>query len=46
MSIILYLSVALIAIAFFIIVIYLARTLNSLRTTLDNVSKTVESLEK
>ncbi|MBU8879761.1 DUF948 domain-containing protein [Bacillus sp. FJAT-29790] len=46
MQIILYLSVALIAIAFFILVIYLSRTLKSLQVTLESVSKTIEGLEK
>lgn len=46
MEIILYLSVALIAIAFLVLVIYLARTLNSLQETLSSVSKTLTGLEK
>ena len=46
MNIILYLSVALIAIAFFILVIYLSKTLKSLQRTLDSVSKTLGGLEK
>ena len=46
MNIILYLSVALIAIAFFILVIYLSKTLKSLQRTLDSVSKTLVGLEK
>lgn len=46
MQIILYLSVALIAIAFFILVIYLSKTLQSLRVTLESVSKTLDGLEK
>jgi uncharacterized protein YoxC len=45
-NIILYLSVALIAIAFFILVIYLSKTLKSLQRTLDSVSKTLVGLEK
>lgn len=45
-KIILYLSIALIAIAFFILVIYLAKTLKSLQRTLDSVSKTLVGLEK
>lgn len=43
---ILYLSIALIAIAITILVIYLAKTLKALQATLVNVAKTVESLEK
>jgi uncharacterized protein YoxC len=43
---ILYLSVALIAIAFLILVIYLSKTLKSLQGTLDNVAKTLSSLER
>ncbi len=46
LSIILYLSVALIAIAFFILVIYLTRTLKSLQGTLNSVSKTLSGLEQ
>lgn len=46
MIIILYLSVALIAVAFLILVIYLARTLRSVGNTLDSVSKTLVNLEK
>ena len=46
MEIILYLSVALIAIAFLVLVIYLAKTLNSLQATLSSVSKTLTGLEK
>jgi len=45
MKIILYLSVALIAIAFFVLVIYLSKTLKSLQVTLTNVSKTLTGLE-
>jgi uncharacterized protein YoxC len=45
-NIILYLSVALVAIAFFILVIYLSKTLKSLQRTLDSVSKTLGGLEK
>jgi uncharacterized protein YoxC len=45
-KIILYLSVALIAIAFFVLVIYLAKTLKSLQKTLDSVSTTLAGLEK
>jgi uncharacterized protein YoxC len=44
--IILYLSVALIAIAFLILVIFLSRTLRSLQKTLDNVAGTLAGLEK
>jgi uncharacterized protein YoxC len=43
---ILYLSVALIAIAFLILVIYLSKTLKSLQGTLDNVAKTLSGLER
>jgi uncharacterized protein YoxC len=46
MEIILYLSVALIAIAFFVLVIYLSKTLKSLQGTLTSVSKTLIGLEK
>ncbi|EKN64417.1 hypothetical protein BABA_23320 [Neobacillus bataviensis LMG 21833] len=46
MEIILYLSVALIAIAFFVLVIYLAKTLKSLQVTLTSVSNTLTGLEK
>ncbi|KAA9027461.1 DUF948 domain-containing protein [Niallia endozanthoxylica] len=46
MIIILYISTAVIAIAFFILVIYLSRTLKSLQGTLDNVSKTLSGLEQ
>ncbi|MDF2789129.1 MAG: hypothetical protein K0S80_2227 [Neobacillus sp.] len=46
MEIILYLSVALIAIAFLVLVIYLAKTLNSLQETLTSVSTTLTGLEK
>lgn len=46
MIVILYLSVALIAIAFFILVIYLSKTLKSLRVTLDHMAGTLASLEK
>lgn len=46
MKIILYLSVALIAIAFFVLVIYLSKTLKSLQKTLDSVSNTLMGLEK
>lgn len=46
MQIILYLSVALIAIAFFVLVIFLATTLKSFQVTLTSVSKTLSGLEK
>ncbi|AVD56772.1 MULTISPECIES: DUF948 domain-containing protein [Heyndrickxia] len=45
MKIILYLSVALIAVAFLILVIALTKTLKSLSKTLDNLSDTVKGLE-
>ena len=45
MEIILYLSIALIAIAFFILVIFLIKTLTSLQKTLDSVSHTLNGLE-
>ncbi|MGK9488382.1 DUF948 domain-containing protein [Bacillus pumilus] len=45
MIIILYLSVALIAIAFLILVIHLSKTLKSLQLTLKNVASTLEGLE-
>jgi len=44
--IILYLSAAVAAIAFFYLVIYLTRTLKSLQVTLDSVSTTLIGLEK
>jgi len=43
---ILYFSVALIAIAFTILVIYLNKMLNSVKRTLDSVAHTLEGLEK
>ncbi|MDQ0156566.1 DUF948 domain-containing protein [Robertmurraya andreesenii] len=46
MEIILYLSAALAAIAFFILVMFIGRTLKSLQTTLDSVSKTLGGLEQ
>jgi uncharacterized protein YoxC len=46
LQIILYLSIAVIAIAFLILVIYLSKTLKSLQVTLDSVSKTLVGLEK
>jgi len=45
MKIILYLSVALIAVAFFVLVIYLSKTLKSLQKTLESVSSTLMGLE-
>ncbi|CEG28236.1 DUF948 domain-containing protein [Bacillus sp. B-jedd] len=45
MEIILYLSVAVIAIAFLVLVIYLSKTLKSLQITLESVSKTLVGLE-
>jgi uncharacterized protein YoxC len=45
-EIILYLSVAVIAIAFLVLVISLSKTLKSLQTTLDSVSGTLDGLEK
>lgn len=46
MQIILYLSAALVAIAFFVLVIYLSKTLKSLQVTLTSVSETLTGLEK
>lgn len=46
MIIILYLSVAFIAIAFFILVMYISKTLNSVRVSLETVTKTLGGLEK
>lgn len=46
MIIILYLSIALIAIAFTILVIYVSKTLNALQGTLTNVASTLSALEK
>lgn len=46
MEIILYLSVALIAIAFLILVIFVAKTLKSLQETLSSVSNTLTGLER
>lgn len=46
MKIILYLSVALIAIAFFILVIYLIKTLKTVQGTLQSLTKTIEGMEK
>jgi uncharacterized protein YoxC len=45
MIIILYLSVALIAAAFLVLVIYVSKMLKSLQITLNNVSKTLTGLE-
>lgn len=45
-KIILYLSVALIAIAFFILVIYLIKTLKMVQGTLQSLTKTIEGMEK
>ncbi|ANB57645.1 hypothetical protein GFC29_2073 [Anoxybacillus sp. B7M1] len=46
MKIILYLSVALIAIAFFILVVYLVKTLKRVQDTLQSLTKTIEGMEK
>ncbi|MGM9924285.1 MAG: DUF948 domain-containing protein [Bacillus sp. (in: firmicutes)] len=46
MEIILYLSAAVAAVAFLILVIYLVKTLKSLQVTLDSVSHTLTGLEK
>lgn len=46
MEIILYLSAAVAAVAFLILVIYLAKTLKSLQGTLDSVAHTLTGLEK
>lgn len=46
MQIILYLSVALIAIAFLVLVIFISKTLKSLQVTLDSVSDTLKGFEK
>ncbi len=43
MIIILYLSVALIAVAFLVLVIYLSKTLKSLQLTLKHVASTLEA---
>lgn len=45
-KIILYLSVALIAVAFFILVIYLIKTLKTVQGTLQSLTKTIEGMEK
>ncbi|RSK28206.1 DUF948 domain-containing protein [Bacillus sp. HMF5848] len=46
MIIIVYISVAVIALAFLILVIYLARTLRSMQTTFQQVSSTIDSFDK
>ncbi|MGN1402639.1 MAG: DUF948 domain-containing protein [Bacillus sp. (in: firmicutes)] len=46
MEIILYASAAIAAIAFFILVIFLVKTLKSLQVTLDSVSETLTGVEK
>lgn len=46
MKIILYLSVALIAIVFFILAIYLIKTLKTVQGTLQSLTKTIEEMEK
>jgi uncharacterized protein YoxC len=46
MEIILYLSAAVAAIAFLVLVIFLSRTLKSLQLTLDSVAQTLDGLEK
>ena len=46
MILIVYISVAVIAVAFLILVFYLSRTLRSLQVTLDNVASTLSGLEK
>jgi uncharacterized protein YoxC len=46
LEIILYLSAAVAAIAFFILVLFIGRTLKSLQITLDSVSKTLDGLEQ
>ncbi|MCQ6278398.1 DUF948 domain-containing protein [Bacillus sp. EB600] len=46
MIIILYLSAALIAVAFFILVIFLSKMLKSVRVTMEGISKTLMGLEK
>jgi uncharacterized protein YoxC len=45
-EIILYLSVALVAIAFFILVVYLVKTLKRVQDTLQSLTKTIEGMEK
>lgn len=46
LEIILYLSAAVAAIAFFVLVLFIGRTLKSVQVTLDSVSKTLVGLEK
>ncbi|AZU63636.1 DUF948 domain-containing protein [Neobacillus mesonae] len=46
MQIILYLSVALIAVAFLVLVIFISKTLKTLQGTLDSVSDTLKGVEK
>ncbi|WP_071460412.1 DUF948 domain-containing protein [Bacillus massilinigeriensis] len=46
MEIILYLSVAVIAVAFLVLVIYLAKTLKSLQATLDSAAHNLSGLER
>jgi uncharacterized protein YoxC len=46
MELILYLSIALISIAFAVLVVFIARTLKSVTKTLDNVAVTLEGLER
>ncbi|WP_286229382.1 DUF948 domain-containing protein [Neobacillus mesonae] len=46
MQIILYLSVALIAVAFLVLVIFISKTLKTLQGTLDSVSETLKGVEK
>jgi len=45
-KILLYLSVALIAVAFFLLVIYLIKTLKTVQGTLQSLTKTIEGMEK
>jgi uncharacterized protein YoxC len=46
MEIILYLSIALIAISFFILVVYISRTLKEFQQTIQSLAKTIHNLEK
>ncbi|GHH97326.1 DUF948 domain-containing protein [Neobacillus kokaensis] len=46
MQIILYLSVALVAVAFLVLVIFISKTLKTLQVTLDSVSDTLKGVEK
>ncbi|MDQ0220323.1 DUF948 domain-containing protein [Peribacillus cavernae] len=46
MEVILYLSAAIAAIAFLVLVVFLSRTLKSLQATLDSVAHTLDGLEK